>query len=251
MFLTGYEEDFILENVRIMQEFDTSNFLSNARSAISGKVETVNVALKLNYYKNALEKAINAFDGIKVDRLKIKEFLDNYNGNSINGITGRDITSGTNIVFKPQYLQQYTDLVGATLDQVINGTATDQDITRFSSGDIPYKVEKQVVRNFVCYGGNIKDIKRVDQTSIVNIDKDFINTKLLPFINSYEKIKSDTITEALSVQRAISEMTANIKAMQDTINKMKMDGSVPEDRIPQLNQLSYNALRGMLIAYFH
>ena len=49
-YLSGIEEDFVLDDLKVFREFDISHFISNAKTAISGKAEIVKLDSKGNQY---------------------------------------------------------------------------------------------------------------------------------------------------------------------------------------------------------
>ena len=48
-YLKSLEREYVLGDVQIFHEFDTSHFISNAKSAITNKVEAVNMNMKFDY----------------------------------------------------------------------------------------------------------------------------------------------------------------------------------------------------------
>ena len=119
-YLSGIEEDFVLDDLKVFREFDISHFISNAKTAISGKAEIVKLDSKFDYYTSILERAINTFQNIVIDSEKINKCLSGYGDFNSNKIMMNDINSVDVISIRPQYIGQYTTMVGEIIDKVIN-----------------------------------------------------------------------------------------------------------------------------------
>ena len=119
-FMSGIEDEFVFGDLKVYREFDISHFISNARSALTNKIETVKFNNKLNHYSTTLEKAIKCFSDIVVDTESMKTFLNSYNRID-RQFTMRDVESLDVITIKPQYIGQYTTMVGNMIDDILKG----------------------------------------------------------------------------------------------------------------------------------
>lgn len=246
MNLNTYEDNLALENLRVFREYDSNNFIANAKNAISGKLEVVTVGVKVNYYIKTLEQSLNMFTDIKVNPAMINEITSKTDLSKINGarIPMRKIIDN-DIVFKPQYLRQYAEVVGNTIDKVIKGKGSNSDLVKFISGDIVSKVEKQVVSNSpIQYGVDSKGMILSRNKDIIILDENYLRDVVIPFTKDYETTKTKMIAEASAVTNGIRDLADTMKAMQETIINMKND--IPQDRVLLLNKLYYNAIRGMI-----
>ena len=144
-YLSGIEEDFVLDDLKVFREFDISHFISNAKTAISGKAEIVKLDSKFDYYTSTLERAINTFQNIVVDSEKVRKCLSEITDIDSFKLMMNDINSVDVISIRPQYIGQYTTLVGEAIDKVLKGVATLDDNVGFLSGEYPLRVRRQVV----------------------------------------------------------------------------------------------------------
>lgn len=248
-YLRSLEQEYVMGDTQLFNEFDVSHFISNAKSAITNKVEAVNMNMKFDYYTSMLKKAINSFSLIKLDKDTIRDFLmkfdtlsrlDNAN-NMVRDITHSDVTS-----FKPQYLAQYVSMVQVAIDRAVRGEITQEEIARFIGGDVTEKVERQVVKTTLPFGLQSKDLVKMDTTKYVKADTSYVKGKVIPFVSKYDQIKNEALTEANAVMNAIQESEENVKAMLSVIEKIKSSGNIDGTKIQLLNQISYNSIRGII-----
>lgn len=248
-YLDTIEQEMVLGDLKLFREFDSSNFVSNAKLAINGKIEAVTMGSKINHYGNMLEKAISNYNNIKIDKEAIKAFFDKFNQISrldSSYRTIRDISYSDVISFKPQYLNQYVEIVGNIIDQTVNGTVSKDMIDQVVMGDNITKVERQIVKSTLnpCY--TAKDLIKVDSAKFVRLDTQYIKTKLLPFVMKYDLTKASTIAEANAVLNAVRETETTMNAMIDAINKIKTNENTTKEVAQKLSYVSYNAIRGLL-----
>lgn len=248
-FLKSLEREYVMGDTQLFNEYDVSHFISNAKSAITNKVEAVNMNMKFDYYTSMLGKAIQSFSTIKLDKETIKDFLMKFESLSKldnNNIMVRDITFYDIATFKPQYLTQFTSMVQIAIDRAMTGNITNEEIIRYISGEIPEKIQRQIVKTTLPYGVTSKDLIKIDSTKYVKADTDFVKGKLIPFVIKYDQTKNEALAEANSVMNAIKEAEDTVKAMIISIEKIKATGNINQQNIQLLNQISYNAIRGMI-----
>ena len=247
-YLKSLEQDYVLGNLELYREFDSSHFISNAKSAITNKVEAVNMNMKFDYYANMIEKAIASFSNIKINKEDVKEFLTSFNSKVLDdsGILIRDITQSDIGKFKPQYIAQYINMVQVLIDNVIKGEANQSDIYRFMNGSLVDKVEAQVVKTNLTYGTTPKELIKENKVPKVKADSFYIKTKVIPFITNYDKIKQETLAEANAVMNAIRESCESVKAMLGAVETIKSSNQIDFERVKLLNQVSYNTMRGII-----
>ena len=250
-YLNEMERDFILGDIEVFNEFDMSHFISNAKSAISNKAETVNVNLTFSYYTSMIEKAIASFSTIKLDKDSIKDFLSKFNNidnlDSKN-IAVKDINTDDITLFKPQYLDQYIQMVIKTIDSYINDEIDFASATRYMTSEYPIKVEKQIVKTNLPYGLTSKELRKETtlNSSFVKADTKFVKDKVIPFVTKYDDLKSTTITEANSVLNSIKEAELSVKGMLNALNTLRTKSELSTEKLNQVNQLGYNMIRGII-----
>ena len=248
-YLENLEHEYILGDAKLFREFDSSHFISNAKTVINNKPETVKLNMKFDYYTSMIEKAIQSFQAINLDKSMVTEFVNNMknipNIETYN-IMVKDVDSCMNGYFKPQYLQQYINMVGAVIDKCVKGEATDSDVTPYITGSFKDRVMKQVVKSDLPYCSDTKRLVKECNFKEIKLDNTYYKTKVLPFLTKYDTIKSETLTEANSVLNAIKETELTIKGMLDVINQYLASNSLDMKKVNQLNQISYNAIRGII-----
>lgn len=244
-YLSEIENDYVLGDLKVFREFDISHFISNARTALSGKAEIVKLDDKFNYYTSTLERAINSFQNIIVDSERIKNFLGNYSDIDTSNIMMNDVNSLDVITIRPQYIGQYTNMVGDVINAVLKGNDT-IDTSGYLSGEYPLKVRRQVVKTTLPFAAPTKELIKISKHTLVPVNDSYVKTKVIPFVNNYKNLQHDTITEATATLNAIKEAEITMKGMIKVLNKRKLDGSIPSDKLNKVNQISYNAIRGIL-----
>ena len=239
--------EYAKQDIRSYYEFDSSNFISNAKTALTNEATTIDSPMEFEQYPSMIEKAINSFSTITLDTDKVKDFLNKvvYDDNSKYEI--RAIESDDSILFKPQYIGQYVGFVTEAIQKCIDGDNQLQDsMVKFISGEYVVKVEKQVVKSSLPYGVTTKDLmKEVKNNShFVIATPVYIKKTIIPFVTKYPNTKNTTITEANAVLNSIKEATESVKAMFKVINKY----SQVETDVQKVNSVKhffYNAVRGL------
>ena len=180
-FLKSLEREYVMGDTQLFNEYDVSHFISNAKSAITNKVEAVNMNMKFDYYTSMLGKAIQSFSTIKLNKESIRDFLMEFDSLSKldnSDIMVRDITFSDITSFKPQYLAQFTSMVQIAIDRAMTGNITNEEIIRYISGEIPEKIQRQIVKTTLPHGITSKDLIKIDSTKYVKADTAFVKGKL-------------------------------------------------------------------------
>ena len=248
MELKNLQYDYAIGDADVFREFDNSNFISNAKAAVTGKVQSLNLKMKFNYYSGMLGKAISDFAAIDVDIDSISTFVKKFESidkiDSLN-ITMKDIGFDDVGVFKPQYITQYVTMVQDVINRVINDDISEPEIMRFISAEFPIKVEKQVVKTSLPYGVSSKDLV-AENNSEVKVTGNYIRNNVLPFVANYQNTKNDILSEANSLMDTIQKAEEDVRAMINAIESIKTTQNLPFEKIQKLNQVSYNMIRGVI-----
>lgn len=244
------EQDLVLESLDLYQEFDSSHFIANAKSAITNKAVSLNVNSEFKYYTEVLQRAIDDFSVIKLDKDKVKDFLDKVSNSDIDlsKVLTNSINTKDNTVFKPQYIGQYVDIVKNAINKSFNDELSDQDMLRFMTNEFVIKVEKQTVKTNLPYGITTKDLQKEtsESSKVITPDKDYIKNEVIPFITKYDDLKKNTLTEANATLNAINETEVTIKAMLKVLDKERQDTEINVHILNKTNKLAYNSIRGIL-----
>lgn len=248
-YLRGIEEELVRGDVEVFHEFDSSHFIMNAKSALHNKVETVNLQAKLTHYGDMIDKAINSFVNIRLDNNALRTFVEvspKFNIES-HTIMIKSIEDVNGIILRPQYLDQYVKTVMDTIDKVVKGEITsDSQIIHTLMDNYPMKVQKQVVRTSLPYGATSRDLLKNAANSTVKVDNKYISAVVLPFVERYESLKDDVMSEASNTLTCVKEMSDKVASMIRVINTIKTGQSLPMERVRLLDQVYYNATRGIL-----
>jgi hypothetical protein len=248
MSLDSLEREYAMGDLKLYREFDSSHFISNAKSAITNKVEAVNLRMKMNYYSSMLTKALNDFSAINLDKDEFNDFIGKFESMDRlpeMNLTIRDLNQEDIGAIKPQYISQYVLMIQMMIDKVLNNAISDAELMRFISNEFPIKVEKQVVKTDIGYGLTSKEMLK-NEVPIVKVDSNYVLNTVIPFVSNYQSVKTQTITEAKGLLDAIIKAEDDIKAMLAVIEKIKSEGKYPFETITKLNQVSFNAIRGII-----
>lgn len=248
MVFTNLEREFVLGDLQLYREFDNSHFISNAKSAITNKVQAVNLKMKFDYYSSMLVKAIENFNNINLDKSTIGEFLSNYNSyNKLDNMnyTMKDIDFTEVTTFKPQYINQYVNMVQTVIDKVMSDSIDETELVKYLTGELPAIVEKQAVKTTLRYGLTSKDLIK-SEMPVVKADGTYIKTKVIPFVANFAIEKKTTLEEAGELLKVIKESESMIQAMFQAVENIKAKGDLDFSKIQKLNSISYNGLRGII-----
>ena len=251
-----FEEEFVLGDLKVFKEFDSSHFISNAKFALTNKVHSVKMDWKFNYYTNMLEKAIYNFNIINIEPFRVVEFIDKYDRLSKideSEIRMKEIRSIEKITFKPQYLIQYANFVGDAINNVLNDTADENyDASiKILSNEAVDRVKRQVVRingttSSPEYSVSNKELQKLESGRYIYVSSNYIKGEIVPFVKNINSIKEKTVTEANSVLNAVKEIEVTMKAMVTSLNTIKASEDLPVNKVNELNKISYNSIRGIL-----
>lgn len=239
-----FEREYIRDTHLLLESFDISNFISNAKSNLSGKFETLKVNWKIDYYTHILEKSIENFSGININKVAINDFINAYNKSNKVPIKIEDISESNVSVIKPQYISQYVVLIQKLLDKVREGNIDHSDITKFISPDIPNKIKRQTVKTTLD-SLTVQDVIKETTPNIITVDEDYINCNILPFITNFDTKKKTLLVEANAVLNTIKETELSIKDITETLNALKSSESIDSLNIKYLNYIYYESIRGL------
>lgn len=235
-FVEGYHE--------VYEGFDVANLVSNTKTAINNKAEVVEVNWKFDYYTHILEKAINEFSEIKLNKNAVLEFVSNYkNSEKVNNAI-TPIKSTSDVVIKPQYISQYVEKISSELKSIVDENRS--NIKGFNKAEV-VAVKRQTVKmpeDSVLT--NIKDLIKDKNSEKVYCDDLYIETTILPFLNNFTTIKKHIEVEANATYNAIKEAEISIKNMVAYCNTVKRDNNLDSKVLANLNLTSYHLLKDVI-----
>lgn len=247
--LQNLEQEYLLGEAKLFREFDSSHFISNAKTAVTNKIQTVNLDMKFDYYTSMLEKAISSFNTINIDKTMVNEFISNVNkikNLSNYNLTVCEVPSIVDGHFKPQYIQQYINIVGNIIEKTIKNEADSSELLPFISGDYKDKVIRQVIKTNIPYCTDTRTLIKKSNCLDVPVDNNYVNNKVIPFITKFDTIKSNTLIEANGLLEAIRETELTVKGMISVVNKYLESGNIDMATANNLKQVSYNSIRSII-----
>ena len=78
-FLDNIEREYVLGDLQVFREFDVSQFIIYSNSDVLKRVDKLDVKTNLKHYEKMLQKAIDEFEDIYIDKDSITEFLTKFN----------------------------------------------------------------------------------------------------------------------------------------------------------------------------
>lgn len=236
------EQEFVINDLAVYREFDMNNFVSNAKLAIfetPTKFSKMNA--KLSTYTQLVQNTYAYFKELKVDSDIVVTFnnLDKKYFDNIDYMTD-DLTTDDVFDIKPDYLNQYIKNIGIVIDKIINKKNTEDDIEKILS--VTEKVKKQCVRTSLSYLATSKDLMKSRTVEKVKLSNQFMNTKLLPFINNIDKNVKQINTTSTNVIMTLNKANITIDDYLKTIDTLTLDN----DTQKILRHFLYNAIRGVI-----
>lgn len=244
-FLDAIMNEFVISDVSIFREFDSSNFISNANSSLN-KANT-KLSFEINKYSHFLIKSINSLSETILDKNAVKAYLSNTIKEPEVKILIDPINLSDVITIKPQYLSEYMRNIASSFDRTIADNISKEEIDRYVSGDMTERVKRQVVKTTIEPGFTNREILKIkNKEPKVLVDLAYIKDKVIPFVEKYELNKANLLGEAQSVLEAIKKAESDFNASIKLIDDMRSAGNVSEDILKKLNYVSYSALRGLI-----
>lgn len=236
------EQHFILNDLDVYREFDMNNFVSNARLAIfetPTKFSKMNA--KLTTYRLLIQDTYIYFKELKIDSDILVTFnnLDKKYFDNIDYMCD-DLATDDIFDIKPDYLNQYIKNIGIVIDKILNKKNTEDDIAKIIS--ITEKVKKQCVRTSLSYIATPKELIKSRTVEKVKLTNQYMNTKLLPFINNIDKKVKQINDMCTNTIISLNKANISIGNYLKTIDTLSLDNQT--DKI--LRHFLYNAIHGVI-----
>lgn len=212
--MLGYNEHkFALGNLNVIHEFDKKSFLANAASYLNESTGEIN--FKTSYYSKTIAETIQGLKDITLDKEAVREFskisLMNQTLTPIRPIDYSDVT-----VINTDMLIDYSEKFKELIDSKING----KDVSRDAIIS-PINVKKSIVKTTLDYKKPLTDIVsgRDDVKKIIP-DAKYITSTVIPFVNGFEKTRTNLATEGKNILTAITTVESDIEKTIARVNNL-------------------------------
>jgi hypothetical protein len=252
---SSYLYDYVVENAEFFNEFDRSNFITNASFALTNKAADLSVSIKGNQYSHILEKTISHINEITIDSYAVSEFVTKILGSSRvdeANLTIPDISKPDLIVLKPQYLTEAVINYRDVINGIASGKYDTNDIKGFYANVDSYAstLKKRVVStNITIDYNNPKDLIKntlLNKTTVVTTK--YLEDAVLPFLQDVPKKKKDFITELSSINSVVSNTISDLKKLMEDINIGISLNKIDDTKKKLMLNYTYNYVRAILEA---
>ena len=244
------DREFALGDIQFMKVFNESNFVNISRQQLYGKqMETAKI--RFDYYSNMLQKAIDDFETIKINKDAVANFSKKYHqlqslGRPIE-LQINAITDNTYCTFKPQYIPQYLSIIQNLIQKAVDNKLTDRELENIVIGDTVEVVEKQVVRNAQSYGLKPSAIGKDYIQDIVKVDAKYAKNVIVPFLTSAEQRHKTILNESEATLKVIDVTLDKLQETFNNIAEIKENiETLTKDQNDKINQLVYNGYKGVI-----
>lgn len=212
--MLGYNEHkFALGNINVIHEFDKKSFLANAASYLNESTGEIN--FKTSYYSKTIADTIQGLKDITLDKEAVREFskisLLNKTLTPIRPIDYSDVT-----VINTDMLLDYSDKFKELIDSKIDC----KEVTRDSIVS-PMVVKKSIVKTTLDYRKPLTDIiNGHDDVKKIIPDAKYITSTVIPFVNGFEKTRSNLAIEGKNILTAITTVESDIEKTIARVNNL-------------------------------
>ena len=271
------EIEVMMETVRIINEFDSSQLVSNGQMIVN---KVYNRSLfntsSLTFYSSILKRSISEFTDVRMDESFIESFQAHYDNLTSTGFNLGQMDCKMEAIhtdkteFKPKYLSQYMKFIAQAINASIHVKGSDyykyaaylsqSPDTQYSFPlsdnkirNIAIKIEKQVVRNANDYGMNYSQKSNQLYTQkypFYKVTNDYTESVLIPYMYKYVNTKGYLIQESEAVYDTIVDCIDTFNAISIAQDKLlkTLDLNKQDDRTAfvRISQLSYTFLRTVI-----
>lgn len=249
--ITYIEREFVKEDVSVFAEFDNSNFINNAKIAVSGKVEEVTSMSRIHHYGDMLEKAIASVKDaqLRLNKAELSAITSKMSTIAASRADFRVPYIETNefAYVKPQYLGQFTEIITNMITRVVDGDADKSEIDNILINKADEVVKKQVVKStYMPIKNSFELIKFGIKKEDGPLTQAYIDTKWTPFVNAFSTIYEKKVTNAEAVLRSIRETENSINSILAAANTIRTDGKHDIKTIKKMNYVVYYGIRSLM-----
>lgn len=224
--------DFLLKLERCYREYDATTFVGNSSNILRGTKNPVHGSFSLNMHSASLVGVEKSLCSIYVNGKEFREFVDSVKVAARFNTIGRfQKLRSTDITFHFGYLKDYLDNCNIITEKLLNNIdkneidkITDADFMTDKAADA---AKRQIVRSSLnIHELDINDMLSSSVSPSIVYTLDYIQNSMIPFIDSFNKSKEDTVNVIHEMLSCI-EMTRNLingrRSVIETICKKNPD----------------------------
>lgn len=245
---------FLFEETEIMNEYDEANFVNNLNFYKEGVEKVLSVVItkdgesKIDMISSAMDhlkdicgdyKELVAFfegihDSTKLDDLPLATKV--YNMSAIEKI-------------RPQYLRQITTDISLAIDKFLKDKMSKREIENIYLTDgYLLNCKKQLARTSIPYNLDPKDMTRYDCGVIVNINGEFIDSTIFPFLRNIPQFVKDLEVTAANTMSAIRYGYDEVEVYATVVDNLLKENKITVEQFRFLNKFLYKAIRNFMNA---
>lgn len=248
-FVSHLEKIYALESANFFKDFDTSQLKYACDLYLKENGEdygSLQIPESKKAYDEMIGKVLEKVTSIFVDKKAISDFLSNKNDFTNLNLISADLYPMDSLQINIRYFDEFIMEIKETIDDILAGDdVSPSNISMITASNIPYNIEKQVVRGIPndSYGLNSKVLVRNRNEEPVKVDNTFIKEKVLPFLGSYDTIKQTTINEASLIRKSIHEAIMNIDLLYKSLFNYANGENISKETMSKVSSVAYNACR--------
>lgn len=248
---SSYIYDYVTETAKFFNEFDRSNFITNANIALDKMNTNISLSLKGNHYSNILEKTISHINEIEIDSYAVSEFVTKILGSgridSAN-LNMKDIAKNDPIVLKPQYLNEAVLEYKEVINGIASGKYTVDKIRDLYTNIDAYitTLKKRLVSSNINVHITSKEMIKYDNSNKVDVTTKYLEDEVLPFLQNIPKKKKELTVELTSVNSIVHDTLSNLKKLMEDVSTGISLNKIDDTQKRMMLQYTFNQVRAIL-----
>ena len=245
-FILKHEENISEETV-----LEFTNLIKAVNDGIANEVSTV-ITSKINYetytyYLDKIFSRVNEMSEIKTEDLK-KFFTFLYNNRLLESPkyqeSIQDIDYTEVECIRPDYFSTVSKELQKNISDIIAGTTSSSDVQNdIRNKEFEKKLKKQLVKTDLKIN-DIKDLFTYHQNRLKTykiIDKIYVNDKILPFLNTFEKDVENLASVIVKTKSQIALMGKAVDPIFAAAGKTLKSGKLSNESLATLRYYLFNS----------
>ena len=249
--MQNYLYDYILENAQFFNEFDRSNFISNASMALTDFSFDLALNVKADSYSGALERSVSHINNIEIESYAISEFVSKIlNSGRIESakLTMKDITKLDKITIRPQYLVEAINAYKVTINGIASGKVSANDVksTYVQSDKIVETLKKRLVVSSIDINITPKEMVKFDLSNKVSVTTSYLEESVIPFLQDVPRKKKELIDEVSNISHIVNSTVVELKRLIEDINTGIRSNMIDDTKKKLMLNYTYNYVRAIM-----